>query len=711
MNEADAFPRAAIDPFEEEAGRLQHVLRTMEHALAGGPKPPVRDEDEEDQDEALTADEVADVAVAELARERRREIERAMREPYFGRIDFSPAGVGRQRLYIGKRGIDDPASGDRIVLDWRAPAASLFYSFAGQGDEASYVSPEGEVRGKVSLKRNIVVRDGELQRVVDSYVEGQDQAAATDEFLLYRLQDAKDSRLRDIVATIQAEQNDIIRADRSLPIVIQGVAGSGKTTVALHRLAYLLYQHPERLRAERMVIFAPSAMFVDYISEVLPELGVGGVQQTTFSAFALRVLDHAVLLVDPGERLRQRFALRQPPEYAAAMREVECKGRLETWHSLQAFLSESEQSMLPMGAAVAPFGRSLEHATIARWFFEEYANYPVFVRRQRVLARVRRHFEMEAKAAGQTDKSSKRKLAAAIRQYEERWPNMEPLTFYRRFLEWHPELTTSSLRQPEKRGARPQVQPEDLPLLLAIHQWLYGIDPRDRFDHVVIDEAQDFSPVHLQVLRAYCPSNSFTILGDLSQSIHSEAGIREWRAFIDQFPSGCRYVELSVSYRSTFEIIEFANRVLRPFGPAVEAKPVFRSGDKVLVEEVAWRDRFEAVLHRIMAMRELSSTVAVLTRTEEDAHVYHNACLEAGLDAHLLTADRGDYEGGISIVPIYLAKGLEFDSVIVVDADANHYNWSERDAKLLYVGCTRALHRLCILYAEPITQLLEWTKA
>ncbi|GMA58406.1 hypothetical protein GCM10025858_29090 [Alicyclobacillus sacchari] len=335
----------------------------------------------------------------------------------------------------------------------------------------------------------------------------------------------------------------------------------------------------------------------------------------------------------------------------------------------------------------------------------------MLVRRQRVLARVRRHFEMEAKAVGQTDRSSKRKLAAAIRQYEERWPSMDPLSLYRQFLEWHPDLTTSSLRQPAKRGARLHVQPEDLPLLLAIHQWLYGVDPRDRFDHVVIDEAQDFSPVHLEVLRAYCPSNSFTILGDLSQSIHSEAGIRDWREFIDQFPGGCRYVELSVSYRSTFEIIEFANRILRPFAPSVEAKPIFRSGDKVMVEEVAWRDRFEAALHHMLAMRELSSTVAVLTRTEEDAHVYHNACLEAGLDAHLLTADRTDYEGGMSIVPIYLAKGLEFDSVIVVDADAHHYHLSERDAKLLYVGCTRALHRLCILHADPITRLIEWTKA
>ncbi|WP_206885335.1 HelD family protein [Alicyclobacillus mali (ex Roth et al. 2021)] len=717
MSETGTPSRPALNPYEEERQHLARVLEIIRGALSSGPRMPVRDEEDEDADEALTADVVADVAVAEMADERRHQLRRALRDPYFGRIDFQPVGDEAQKFYIGKQGIDHPSTGERVVLDWRAPAASVFYSFTGQGDEARYEAPGGEVRGTVSLKRNIVVRDGDLVRVVDSYVKGQTQAGSVDEFLLYRLADSKDSRLHDIVATIQAEQNEVIRADKNVPILIQGVAGSGKTTVALHRLAYLLYQHPEKLRADKMVIFAPSAMFVDYISEVLPELGVGNVQQTTFAAFALRVLDHVVLLPDPAKRLRERFALR-PSEayeayeaYEAMRREIEVKGRVQTLEDLEGFLKGMERTMVPKRDVPSPVGPPISAETIAHWFHVEYARYPVRDRRDRVIARVKRQWEMQAKDAGKADKGVKRQIAAAAREFERAWPDLEPLPIYESFLRHHPELSLASIQRPAKYGARPLVQPEDLPLLLAIHQWLRGVDARDVFHHVVIDEAQDFSPAHIRVLQSYCPSQSFTILGDLSQSIHTEAGFRDWNEVRALFPRGSRYVEMSVSYRSTHEIVSFANRILEPFRPKVLAKPVFRSGDPVVVEPVTWEGRFDALIERLSEERSRATTLAVLTRTEEDAHVYHQVCLESGLDAHLLTAAQAHYEGGISVVPVYLAKGLEFDSVIIVDADEAHYRADERDAKLLYVGCTRALHRLRLMYCDRPSSLIRWANA
>ncbi|SIS80669.1 HelD family protein [Alicyclobacillus vulcanalis] len=710
MSEAGTPRRRALDPYEEERQHLERVQDVIRQALASGPRMPVRDEDDEDADEALTADVVADVAVAEMAEQRRHQLRRAMREPYFGRIDFQPEGESPLKLYIGKQGLDHPSTGERVVLDWRAPAASVFYSFNGQGDEARYEAPGGEVRGTVSLKRNIVVRDGDLVRVVDSYVKGQTQAGAVDEFLLYRLADAKDSRLHDIVATIQAEQNEVIRADKNVPILIQGVAGSGKTTVALHRLAYLLYQDPDKLRADRMVIFAPSAMFVDYISEVLPELGVGDVQQTTFAAFALRVLDYVVLLGDPAKRLRERFALRPSPAYEQLRREIELKGRVETVDALEAFLRDIEKDMVPACDVPSPVGPPIPAETVRRWFHTEYARYPVRQRRDRVLARVKRQWEMQAKQAGKADRATKRQMQTLAREYERAWPDLEPLPIYEAFLARHPGLSLASIQRPAKYGARPLVEPEDLPLLLVIHRWLHGVDARDVFQHVVIDEAQDFSPAHIRVLQAYCPSLSFTILGDLSQSIHSEAGFRDWEEVRALFPE-CRYVEMSVSYRSTHEIVTFANRILEPFHPKVLATPVFRSGDPVIVEPVAWEHRFERLVERLSEENHRATTIAVLTRTEEDAHVYHQMCLESGLDAHLLTAAQTQYEGGISVVPVYLAKGLEFDSVIVVDADASHYGANERDAKLLYVGCTRALHRLRLYYCDRPSPLIAWAVA
>ncbi|MGN7309216.1 HelD family protein, partial [Bacillus subtilis] len=177
-----------------------------------------------------------------------------------------------------------------LVIDWRAPVASLFYSFTGGEASATYEAPEGLIEGLVYLKRNVVIRQRILERVADTYNRDSDQPAVSDEFLVYRLGENKDNKLRDIVSTIQAEQDQIIRAARNTALIIQGVAGSGKTTVALHRLAFLLYQYKEQVSAEKMVIFAPNHMFLDYISDVLPELGVGDIQQRTFPDWAMNLL-------------------------------------------------------------------------------------------------------------------------------------------------------------------------------------------------------------------------------------------------------------------------------------------------------------------------------------------------------------------------------------------------------------------------------------
>ncbi|WP_206915525.1 HelD family protein [Alicyclobacillus suci] len=709
MMESGSFDSAPKDPLQEERDHLDYVLAQIRKQLSRDGTRLLEIDEDEDADEALTADEIADATVEDLTRERFRKLRMAQREPYFGRIDFCANGTDQvEMMYIGKRGVDDPDTAERMILDWRAPAASVFYSFTGQGDVAAYESPEGTIEGNVYLKRNIVVRDGELLRVVDSYVHGQETTATTDEFLLYRLAENKDSRLRDIVSTIQAEQNDIIRADKNLAVVIQGVAGSGKTTVALHRLAYLLYQHQEKMAAERMAIFAPNAMFVDYISEVLPELGVGGIQQTTFANWALRILDYEVGLGDVSHRLRDWFGLKEAGARRAQYRDVEQQGSLAFRDALANYLTEFEKTCVPE-LDFTPFpGHTLPYTKIAAWFHEEYGNYPLHQRRTRVMGRVKRWMEMQLKDFPDLDKKAQKRTATAnYRAYERQWPDFTPLAIYRSFLAEQPGISSESIQPPKKRGARYEVQIEDLAPMLYIHWRLYGVDARDRFHHVVIDEAQDFSPFQIAILRNYCPSGSFTILGDLSQSIHTYQGITDWTAFLSQFPEGSSaYYQLDVSYRSTFEIIEFANAIIRPFRQFREAKPVFRSGEPVIVEEVDWRTRLDDAVDKLNSLRQTATTVALLTRTEEDAHVYHNACLEAGLDAHLIDAKQSEYHGGISIVPIYLAKGLEFDAVLLVDVDDHHYDTSSLSAKLLYVGCTRALHKLHVHYTDHLCALI-----
>lgn len=724
-----------LDEEQEHLSMVLSRVRQMREHLGSIPR-----YFSEDSDEPQTADEVAQQTVERLRDEQLDALSRSQSEPYFGRLDLVEqeeirnSDVSRPgdslTLYIGKRGIEDSQSGDRLVIDWRAPVASIFYSFSGQG-MAEYEAPEGKIQSDVLRKRNIAIRDGQLVRVVDSYVKGQDNLNVTDEFLLYRLSEHKESRLRDIVSTIQAEQDRIIRADKNLAIVIQGVAGSGKTTVALHRLAYLLYQHSERMRTHKMVIFAPNAMFVDYISEVLPELGVGGIRQTTFAKWALMVLDQKVALADPMDRYARWFSVHTDKETEREFKVSRYKGSMQFFEQVDHHLERIERDLVPTGDFAPWDGMVLPEEEIRTWFDKEYRHYPIAVRRDRVLARVKRWMDMRYRDVKEDDKSgSVKKLASSrYRSYMKKWASVTPISLYEEITQSSLELQgmaqvvdtegagrrskkgkgRSSDRPSTKRSARPTVNVEDLAPLLYIHLQLQGIGGDEQFDHVVIDEAQDFSPFQIAVLKHYCPSGSFTILGDLSQSIHGYQGISDWSEFLQRFSQEARdFFQLDVSYRSTMEIIEFANQVIRRFEQFTLAKPVFRSGQPVTVEGVPADKRLNQAVRKVEEMvQNGANTVAVVCRTEADCGPVFEALQSAGIEAHQITSKEQSYAGGISVLPVYLTKGLEFDAVLLLDVDTKNYDATPESAKLLYVGCTRALHQLHVQHTERLSPLIE----
>ncbi|RAV04071.1 UvrD-helicase domain-containing protein [Paenibacillus sp. YN15] len=660
-----------------------------------------------------------------LREETRRKLATALPEPYFGRLDFQEAGhSGPTPLYIGKAGVEDRIGGNPLVIDWRAPAASLFYSFTGGDGPAEYDSPDGLVEGLVYLKRNLVIRKQILQRVTDSYMRGSGQGAVTDEFLLYRLGENKDNKLRDIVSTIQAEQDKIIRAAKNKALIIQGVAGSGKTTVALHRLAFLLYQYRDQVKAERMIIFAPNRMFLDYISGVLPELGVGDIAQTTFADWALERLDDNLKLGGEAQDLEKRFAVAAGPENAGKpdAQEPVPSGRWKGSAELADYLNreldvyEKEycltQDFIPWEGT-----RQLPGKTIRHWFDVEIAHEPIGKRRQRVEARIRRWLEMELEATRDPKiRKDRKKLAGTrLKAYLKKWSPPSALEFYRRLFEpetrpaWVPEQLAEETR---KRLAKREVLQEDLAALLHIHNRFYGIHGNDRFDHIVIDEAQDFSPLQVLVLKAHSKNHSFTILGDLAQGIHDYKGVRSWEEFAGLFgPEETETFQLNRSYRSTMEIIQFANGIIAHSGVAVSlAVPVFRSGEQVRVEQAA--KRLPAL---VQAVRQLSEeahgTIAVIGRTEKECAAIHKELVAAGFSPALLTASQQSYGGGLSVLPVYLSKGFEFDAVLVADVDEIRYKDSPRDAKLLYVACTRALHDLRLQYTGRPSPLLPAEEA
>lgn len=656
--------------------------------------------------------------------EQRERLELLEKEAYFGRLDFQEEGTDEPAvLYIGKRGMDREGGLQPYIIDWRAPVASLFYSFSGGEDAVVYEAPDGDVRGEVYRKRNLSIRSRQLQRVVDSYERGGDNLGLSDEFLLYRLGERKDNKLRDIVSTIQSEQDRIIRAERNVALIIQGAAGSGKTTVALHRLAYLLYRYQGQIRAERMIVFAPNAMFLDYISGVLPELGVGDVRQTTFADWALELLGGEVRLAEPasGRQAVDWFALegqRPPSDETSPGR---CKGSLAFKRWLEAQLPAYEAAFLPSGDFEAWEGMTLRHEQIATWFNVEYRYDPLAPRRERLLARINRWMEM---ALGEIADPKRRKDRAKtartrLRAYAKKVPLADALTVYRWILERTAEagvadaafampvgLREATLGRLKKKA----VAPEDLPPLALLHIALHGWRG-PRFDHVVIDEAQDFSPFQIALLNEGMAESSFTILGDLAQGIHAYRGLRRWEELSAIFPEAARsYHELRLSYRSTMEIIAFANRFIPHTGTGLRAaEPVFRSGEPVRLESPAASEEIAWLLDYIRECRAGGmETVALIGRTPQDCQRLHRELSKADpeLTLHLIDEGQRSYAGGITVLPAHLAKGLEFDAVAVCGVDSRRYTATPEDAKLLYVACTRALHRLALVCGEDASPLL-----
>lgn len=624
----------------------------------------------------------------------------AKKDPYFARLDFKDEEADEVKVtYIGKAGVFDEKNGNVLITDWRAPIASLFYGFSGSEGDVYYQSPDGVVEGEIYLKRNIVTYEQELERVVDRYIRGKQELSGGDEFLLYKLGDQKDNRLRDIVATIQGEQNEIIRYPLNQAVIIQGVAGSGKTTVALHRLAYLLYEYREQLTAHRMIIFAPNTIFLDYISQVLPELGVGDIVQTTFPEWVMAIID------DPNCQLESLSKRRKAFFESEIVDQDNLKGTLAFQQKIREQLSKLEKEWLPAEDFI-PWenkqGVSLEK--IKSWLETDFKDNPVVKKYERVKAKLTRWIEIEAKMYEEKkeQEQARKEGKKQLRKYLRKWKKRKPYELYAQILK---RMGKEDVLPPKKNIAL-----DDLAPLLDIHDYWFGIEKEERFDHVVIDEAQDFSPYQVSVLNARTKKASFTILGDLAQGIHRDEGIDQWERFIELFgTSRAKFFQMTKSYRSTYEIIAFSNTILSHLAsPPAYAEPVFRSGEDVQIQQIQAEDKTEKIVSWVNEMKHQGmNTIAVILRSESECDQIYSKLKSELAELKMITTEDKTYEGGLSLLPVYVSKGLEFDSVLMVDVDEVHYPKDEQTTKLLYVGCTRALHHLSIIYSGKPSELIS----
>lgn len=665
---------------------------------------------------------------------------------YFTRVDFAPDSDGVKRVYyIGKWGVSHGETMEPVIIDWRAPVANLYY--AGQLGAVRYKAPDGEIAGTLTLKRQLGVKSGRLETIFDTDV------AAQDAYLMGVLGEVRGDRLRDVVSTIQAEQNVIIRHPLARALVVQGVAGSGKTTIALHRIAYLLYAFRETLAPNKMMILAPNPLFLDYISAVLPDLGVEQVVQTTYAAHITALLGKHMPRLIEEDRLETMLGCADA-EREAAERQLRFLGSLRFRALLLAYAAWLEEGIVPEGDL--RFGPAVlyTNAQLRDIFLKELKPFP-FERRiaeiPKYLKKKRKGAQEQAAAWYETECEKRAdRLMATMRDGPERrarmvtlydsrdqrlaeiktrgktfekdemarWPKLDLLAKYGEFLSdaWGPPITAEErpvwdalCRRKHDLLSKKRVEAEDLAPLATLALRLYGL-ARSEIRHTVIDEAQDFSPFQFMLLRELSGNDSFTIVGDLMQGVRAFEGLKSWEEILTPvFEGRASLHPLRTSYRSTVEIMQFASRVAkrRPVPGQVLARPVLRHGDAPSLFGFADAKSRDAFLGRTMPQlrAEGLTTIALIGR---DARACEQLIkvLPASLDAHLVKAGDTRYAGGVLVIPATLVKGLEFDCVVMADIGEAAFADEELGARLLYVCLTRPLHKLVCCHIGPVTPLL-----
>jgi len=646
----------------------------------------------------------------------------ALSKPYFARVDFCPDDETTEAHYIGKMSLMRDLN--MLITDWRAPISSLYYE--GRIGQAGYDCPDGYISGEITLKRQLQIENGQLEGFTDIDI------TTNDTFLQAALGGSKDRRLKDIVTTIQAEQNQVIRAPLFKPLIVQGAAGSGKTTIALHRIAYLLYAYEQNIQARNVMIMAPNRFFLSYISDVLPDLGVEQVTQTTFSDFVTSELELKWKISQQMEAVAA--AINKDEHKNPRMEAARLKSDLRFMKLIQRYCRRIEKSCLPSKGFIVEGYEIFAYEAIVELFLKTYSYLPVDKRAKeleknlsntlkREIPLILQHLETtydrrrEEIKRKMPDGEERRKLIIALlderdallkvirvkaktelKKYLRAFRLKKPLDYYRDLFEqenppieglfteraW--DLVAKISSQSHKKKI---LESEDLPPLLWLHTKLFGMESHD-IKHIVIDEAQDYSLFQFAALKEAVKSDSFTILGDLHQGILAHRGINDWADVCKLF--NCETLTIKQSYRTTVEIMDAANPIiskLYPDGtePIVPlAIPVIRHGGPV--------EHSSANMNETIAAWQAEGlrSIAIIGKTAKDC-----TAIQKSLKTKppIITESEAQYEGGLLIVPSYLVKGLEFDGVII--AEASKYDMTQSlDIKLLYIAMTRALHKLMI---------------
>ena len=616
------------------------------------------------------------ITFGEKAVKERERLQKLILSPYFGRIDFTEAGEQSEPFYIGVHSFVDPATSYPVIFDWRAPISSIFYDF--EVGPAFYIAPMGRIEGALTLKRQYKIRQSQMEYMIESSLN------IGDELLQKELSQSSDDKMKNIVATIQREQNAIIRNEAAKVLIIQGAAGSGKTSIALHRVAFLLYRYRDTLNANNVMIISPNKVFGNYISNVLPELGEENISELSFDDIAANILAPKYRYQTFFEQVESLMAANDTESIVR----IEFKATNLFVEQLQSYLEQvNETCFIPTDLAFGDFYVSKEELLS---HYLSLKKLPVKKRLRTIadnlIEKYYRNYNKKINAA------VSRQIRSSIQQM---FQFSDTLALYKQF---YRSIGQDDLFRPVGKNI---IEFCDVYPLIYTQLYFEGLKQDYKsIQHLLVDEMQDYTPVQYAVL-ARLFSCKMTILGDSYQSVNPYSSSSAEK--IEPYFAGCSCMELCRSYRSTIEITRFTQRILEN----KKLIPIERHGEAPTITECpTQQEQLDKILQLIEEFQQSGyASLGIICKSQQQAKLLCEQLYAVHKDITLLNFESREFREGIIIASVHMSKGLEFDQVIVPDASDGFYQ-TQLERSLLYIACTRAMHKLTLVCWGKATRFL-----